>query len=107
MSKKLGDIAEQKGCDHLIALGYEVVDRNFHCRFGEIDIVAKRDGVYHFFEVKSGSNYNPIYNITPAKLQKIIKAVNIYLKQKNINCAYSIDALTVTDVVEIYENITL
>ena len=84
MSKKLGDIAEDKACRYLIQHGYEVVDRNYHSRVGEIDIVAKKGGHYHFFEVKSNKNYDPLYNITPKKLQKIIKTVNIYLKEKNI-----------------------
>jgi len=106
MSKKLGDIAEEKAAKFLEQNGYRVVERNFHSRFGEIDIIAVKDNHYHFFEVKSGKNYHPVYNITPAKLQKIIKTANVYLKHKNITLTYSFDALIVTDSVEIYENIT-
>ena len=106
MSKKLGDIAEQKACNYLKQRGYKIVQRNYYCRFGEIDIIATKEGHYHFFEVKSGSAYDPIYDITPQKLQKIIKAVNIYLKAYKITSTYSIDALSITDRVEIYENIT-
>lgn len=106
MSKKLGDAAEQRAVDFLIQNGYKIVQRNYHSRFGEIDIIATKQKHYHFFEVKSSQKYDPLYNITPLKLQKIIKTVNIYLKEKNITSTYSIDALTVTDSVEIYENIT-
>ena len=106
MSRKIGNEAEQKACDYLIQNGYKIVEQNFYSRFGEIDIVAKKGDHYHFFEVKSGTNYNPIYNITPKKLQKIIKTINLYLKAKNITSSYSVDALIVTDSVEIYENIT-
>lgn len=106
MSKKLGDAAEDRACAYLKQNGYKVVQRNYYSRFGEIDIIAKKGDHYHFFEVKSGTSYDPIYNITPLKLQKIIKTVNIYLKAKNITSTYSIDALIVSNGVEIYENIT-
>jgi len=107
MSKSLGDKAEKRAEAYLEDHGFIVVERNFHSRFGEIDIIAKKEGVLHFVEVKSSSLYHPLYDITPSKLQKIIKTANVYLKKNNITSAYSIDAAAVTDCVEFYENITL
>jgi len=106
MSRNLGNEAEQKACEYLIQNGYVIKDRNFHSCFGEIDIIATKGACYHFFEVKSGRNYHPLYNITPAKLEKIIKTVKLYLKAKNIASPYSVDAIIITDIIEIYENIT-
>ncbi len=107
MSKELGDRAEQMAADYLKARGFAIVERNFHSRFGEIDIIATKDNVYHFVEVKSSTLYHPLYDITQNKLSKLIKTISIYLKKNNITSAYSLDAAAVTDRVEFYENITL
>ncbi len=107
MSKKLGDLAEEKAAEYLRNEGFTVVERNFYSRFGEIDIIAKKGDTYHFIEVKSGSGYDPVYNITAAKLKKIIKTLNIYCKSRNITSAYTIDAVIVTDRIEFIENLTI
>jgi putative endonuclease len=84
-----------------------VCDTNFHSRFGEIDIIAKKDDILHFFEVKYSKNYDPITRITPSKLNKIIKTVNYYMYKKNIDIDYQIDALLVNDeTIEVVENIS-
>ena len=64
MSRALGDIAEEKACFYLRDLGFQIIERNYTLRGGEIDIIAIKDEVLHFIEVKSGSSYDPIYNIT-------------------------------------------
>lgn len=88
-------------------MGYSICDRNFHSRFGEIDIIAQKDGVLHFFEVKYSKNYNPIERITPSKLAKIIKTIDYYMYKKRFDIDYQIDAVLVNDnLVEILENIS-
>ena len=67
-----GNIAENKAVEFLEDSGYEIVDRNFYTKFGEIDIIAEKDDILHFVEVKSGDSFQPIYNVTKSKLQKII-----------------------------------
>ena len=72
MSRAKGSIAEQKACDFLFDNGYTIIERNFYSRFGEIDIIATKDEVLHFIEVKSGDNYEKaIQNITKTKLKKL------------------------------------
>ncbi len=84
-----------------------ICDTNFHSRFGEIDIVAKKDEILHFIEVKYSKNYDPITRITPSKLSKIIKTVDYYLYKKKIDLDYQIDGLLVNDdSFEIIENIS-
>ena len=108
MSVKKGKIAEAKAIEYLQKLGFIVIDRNFYTKFGEIDIVAIKNSTIHFVEVKSGKNFEPIYNITPLKLSKLIKTVDIYLSRKNFNLDYQLDALIIRDKeMELVENITL
>ncbi len=109
MSRKKGNIAEDKACAYLFENGYEIVDRNFYSRFGEIDIIASKDEVLHFVEVKSGESYElAIQNITPLKLSKLIKTANIYMKKNGYNGDYSFDAVAVLpQTIEVIENITI
>ncbi len=106
MSRQKGDFAEDRATSYLEDLGYEIVDRNYYSRFGEIDIIAKKDNTLHFIEVKSGEG-EPIYKITPAKLSKIIKSADIYMQKKHIDLDYCFDAVIVTQQIEFIGNITL
>ena len=105
-SRQKGDFAEDRAIDYLQEQGFLVIDRNFSSRFGEIDIIAIKDKVLHFVEVKSGE-YDPIYQITPSKLSKIQKTAYIYMSRKNLDLDFCLDALIVTEDIELIENITL
>ncbi len=50
---KTGNLGESVACEYLIRLGYSILERNFWKKFGEIDIVALKDGKIHFVEVKT------------------------------------------------------
>ncbi|MDD5051997.1 MAG: YraN family protein [Sulfuricurvum sp.] len=104
-----GNIAEERGCDYLRNKGFRIIDRNVYNRFGEIDIIAIKEDVIHFIEVKSAQTYEQaINNITPSKLQKLNRTIQTYLQQKRLNLDYCIDGLIVTDMkIEYIENITL
>ncbi len=104
-----GNIAEERGCEYLRNKGLRIIDRNVYNRFGEIDIIAIREDVLHFVEVKSAMSYEQaVNNITCAKLQKLNRTIQTYLQQKRLNLDYCIDALIVTDgEIEWIENITL
>lgn len=108
MSRLKGNIAEEKGCVFLISKGFEIIERNFYAKkMGEIDIIAIKNGVLHFVEVKSGNTFEPIYNITKIKLSRITKSAYLYLKAKNIDMPFCIDALILSDnEFEFIENIT-
>lgn len=110
LPKIFGDQSEKIATRFLEQQGYIIIERNYFARnLGEIDIIAKRDDVLHFIEVKSGRrNFDPVYNLTPAKLRKVINSAHYYLKTKNLNMAFSIDALIIRqNEVEFIENVTL
>ena len=51
--RAIGALGERLAADHLRRAGYEIVDRNFRTRFGELDIVAAGDRCLVFCEVKT------------------------------------------------------
>lgn len=106
LSRQKGNFAEDRAVDYLQGLNFLVIDRNYYSRFGEIDIIATKDEILHFIEVKSGE-YDPIYQITPSKLSKIQKTAQIYMSKKRLDMDFCIDALIVTENIELIENITL
>ncbi|MDA3967078.1 MULTISPECIES: YraN family protein [Helicobacter] len=90
-----GKEAESLACEFLKENDFVIIDRNFYTKFGEIDIIAKKDSTLHFIEVKSGIGFEPVFNITKTKLDKIIKSINIYIKTKNTKDPFCIDGITI------------
>lgn len=109
MSRKKGDYFEDKAVEFLSSNGYLIVERNFYAKkLGEIDIIASKDEVYHFVEVKSGDSFEAVYNITPSKLHKLLRSIQYYLKVKKLDVAYCVDAIIFAgEELEYLENITL
>ena len=112
-TKSKGNAAEDIACKFLEENNFKIIKRNFYFKGGEIDIIAFKDNILHFIEVKSGKNFEPIYNITPAKIKRIIKGAYIYMKQKKFTSTpFCIDALIIrnnnaNNYIELIENITL
>ncbi|MFA6195881.1 MAG: YraN family protein [Sulfurimonas sp.] len=109
MSRAKGNLAEESACGFLYDKGFTVVERNFYSRFGEIDIIAIKDEVLYFVEVKSGEDYeSAIQNITRSKLSKIIKTAQIYMSKNSLDIDFTFDAIIVTPhKIWHVENITL
>jgi len=77
-----GRLAEQIAADHLEAHGYRIVEKNFTCRLGEIDIIAHHLGELVFVEVRSrgsASSLNPVFSVDRQKQKRIIRAAEVYL----------------------------
>jgi putative endonuclease len=80
-----GRLAEQVAADHLEARGYRILEKNFACRLGEIDIIAADQGELVFVEVRSrgsATSLNPIFSVDRQKQKRIIKAAEIYLQKR-------------------------
>ena len=52
-NQKIGKLGEKLAAQYLESKGYEILERNFYCRQGEIDIIAKEKTKIIFIEVKS------------------------------------------------------
>jgi len=83
--KKKGEAAEEKAVSYLKDSGYEILDRNFYTRYGELDIIAKDGDTLVIIEVRSKSNKIfglPEESITKKKIEKILKTTEVYLYEK-------------------------
>jgi len=106
LSRKIGNKAEDKAVEFLQDLDFVILERNFYSKFGEIDIIALKDDVLHFVEVKSGKG-EPVYNITPAKMSKIVKTSQFYLNKTKLTFDYCYDGLIVKEnSIDFIENIS-
>ena len=75
-TKIKGKIAEKKAINFLKEKEFTIIETNFYSRFGEIDIIAYKNHTFHFIEVKSGKNFEPIFNITSKNCKKLLKQLN-------------------------------
>ncbi len=91
--RKKGKYGEDKACEYLEHRGWRILDRNFRCKAGELDIVALGEGHLCFVEVKyrSRTDYGmPRDAVGRAKQRKLIKAAMLYIKLHPWLCgAYS------------------
>ena len=79
-----GLLGEQYAAEALKKKGYRIAAANYHCRFGEIDIIAENEEYIAFVEVKTraaNSLYSPAEAVTASKQQKIIVTAQHYLLQ--------------------------
>jgi putative endonuclease len=109
-SRFVGKKNEDLVISYLQENGFVIVDRNFYAKkFGEIDIIALKDEVLHFIEVKSSKgSFDAVYNVTPTKLKRVINSVQYYLQQKKLNFAWMIDVIVVNNGnIRHIENVTL
>ncbi len=51
-NRRTGTKYEELAADFLRKKGYHIIEKNFRCRLGEIDLIAERDGCIVFVEVK-------------------------------------------------------
>jgi putative endonuclease len=115
--RRLGDIGENIACEFLTRRGYAILDRNYLRKWGELDIVAKKNSTIHFVEVKSvscvtqpeivkeGSEivahvtdrevYRPEENLHPAKLKRLVRTMQLYMLEKNLVNEFQLDLITV------------
>ena len=83
--KNLGNKGEAIASDYLKKIGYEILDKNFRTRYGEIDLIAGDGEEIVFTEVKTRRNSNfgyPEEAVGEKKIEKIIKVANAWLEEK-------------------------
>ena len=79
-SKELGKWGERVAIKYIEKIGLTVVDTNYRTRLGEIDIIAKRDLIYHFIEIKArrGVTHGLPREAVSKRKQKHIKQAAMY-----------------------------
>ena len=81
-NRKVGAWGENLAADYLIAHGYELVARNARTEAGEIDLIARKDGLLSFVEVKTRRSDRfgaPEEAITPVKQQRMEDSAELWL----------------------------
>ncbi len=81
--KETGAIGEKLAADYLRKHGYKIIQRNFRCREGEIDIIAQKSDCLVFVEVRTKRNTafgTPEESVTFLKRAKLISLADAYLQ---------------------------
>jgi putative endonuclease len=97
--KEVGNKGERLARDFLKKKGYRIVETNFHCREGEIDIIAKKKDYLVFIEVrtKTGADFgSPEESVTSAKKEKLVTSALSYIDtHRNLPTSWRIDFVPV------------
>src|SRR3990170_6254294 len=117
--QKIGQSGEDIACEFLMKQGFAMLERNYTKKWGEIDIVGKKDGKLYFFEVKSTSvsglpakalasagetpnmvpheTYRPEDNMHPWKIKRLSRTIQTYLLERKVpeNMDWQFDLLAV------------
>ncbi len=100
LKQLLGKSAENRAEKMLAAAGLRILQRNYRCRYGEIDLIAQDGSTLVFVEVRSRSRRdygNAAESITPAKQRRIIAAARHYLAALPRLPACRFDAVTLDE----------
>lgn len=95
----LGKEGENLAVNYLKSNGFKILDKNFRCSFGEIDIVAKEKEAIVFIEVKtrkSAGIVEPFESVGKRKQGKIRDLAEYYLQEKDCSdCEIRFDVLSI------------
>ena len=93
-TQQTGEIGEQEVVNYLADKGFNILERNYTRKWGELDIVAKKSNVLHFIEVKSitvrdmfsrENSYRPEDNMHPWKVKRLQRALETYLMDRGVD----------------------
>jgi putative endonuclease len=97
--KEIGAFGEDIAADFLVRRGYEILDRRYQTRGGEVDIIARKGPTIVFVEVKArtGADFGlPEEAITWRKREKLLATARWYLAEKGVEIEdYRIDSIAV------------
>lgn len=94
--KKLGKSGEDYAAAFLESTGYRILERNFRCRIGEADIIAEKDKIIYFFEIKTritgavGEEYSEIQR------KRLREVAQSYLHKEQIDQQVSFNIIGIT-----------
>lgn len=108
----VGGLGEDIASKFLVNKGFEIVERNYRKKFGEIDIVSRKEEIIHFVEVKTVSRDNlkdpisqaehkdtfrPEDNVHLWKIKRLSRAIQVYLAEHKLGeeTCWQFDVVTV------------
>lgn len=86
-------MGEDMATKFLVEHGFKVIERNYWHKLGELDIVAKKDGMLHFVEVKTlqgrgggihETAFSPEDNMNYGKRSRMARIIEIYLNNRRV-----------------------
>ena len=103
--KQLGDKAETAVAKYLESQGFKILARNWRTRWCEIDIIAEKDKIVHFVEVKfrSGSGQGTGFDyITPKKFKQMKFAADFWISSQDYSGECALSAAEIDEYGEIH-----
>lgn len=103
-NRMVGQTYEQKAGEYLRNLGYEILEYNYRCKQGEIDIVALDRDIYVFCEVKYRRDDRvgfPAEAVTLTKQRRISRSAMVYLKEHylwDVSCRFDVISILGEDI---------
>lgn len=100
--KTVGSVGEKIAAQYLSKKGYKILEKNFKCKIGEIDLIALYKNQIVFVEVKTRTSVNfglPSEAVDFHKQQKIVKIAQVYIASSNFK-----QYQPRFDVIEVYLN---
>jgi putative endonuclease len=104
-TQQRGAEAERDAAQLLIAAGYEIIERNFRCKAGELDIIARDGDVLVFVEVRSRSDDDhghAVEMIGRTKQRRVVRVARHYLAvaaPRFERCRFDVVAITAGDAI--------
>ena len=109
-TRKTGQRYESMAVEYLEKQGYRILERNYRCRYGEIDIIARHQGYLVFVEVKyrkEVDNTGAFEAVNFRKQKRICGVARWYLMEKHIGenakCRFDVVGIQGADV-SVFEN---
>ncbi len=100
INQEIGKLGEDIAVNYLKQKGYKILDRNFECRQGEIDIIAldKKEIVFIEVKTRTSNKYGaPSEAVNKIKQKHMLQTIKYYLYIRNLN-----DEFVRIDVIEVY-----
>lgn len=110
-TRKIGGIHEEKCVQYLKNNAFQIVQQNYRCKIGEIDIIAIKENTLRFIEVKYRKNDlygTPLEAINIRKQKKLIRTATWFLNEnrqyENMQCSFDVIAVTDNNIKYIFNS---
>jgi len=100
INQEIGKLGEDIAVNYLKQKGYKILDRNFECRQGELDIIAldKKEIVFIEVKTRTSNRYGlPSEAVNKIKQKHMLQSIKYYLYTRNLS-----DEFVRIDVIEVY-----